>query len=272
MFEHLLENQVRIDYAHVNSAFFRLLLRGRYMSEARTRPQRRGETLASTITDQLRTAIISGQIAPGDKLRARQLTEQYGVGLSPIREALNRLSRDRLVRQTDLRGFAVASISEAELEQLFAARCWLNGLGVRESIARGDDDWEENVLLSYHRLSKTPRWTAGFGSTVNPAWEIAHRAFHRSLIEGCGSRWIVGFCDQLFDVADLYRQIARSTPGALDRARGDDEHRPIMEAAVARNANETDRLLTEHFRWTAELSRAALRRLAAERATGGGPN
>jgi DNA-binding GntR family transcriptional regulator len=242
------------------------------MSEARARPQRRGETLASAITEELRRAIISGQIEPGHKLRARQLAQRFGVGLSPIREALNRLSRDWLVRQTDLRGFAVASVSEAELDELMKARCWLNERALRESIAHGDDGWEENVLLSYHRLSKTPRWDAGFGSTINPAWEIAHRAFHRGLLEGCGSRWIVGFCDQLFDVADLYRQVARSTPAALERAREDDEHRPIMEAAVARNADEAARLLTEHFLRTAELCRHALRRLEIERGNGRDPN
>lgn len=240
------------------------------MSEARTKSSRRGETLASAITEELRRAIISGQIAPGDKLRARQLAERFGVGLSPIREALNRLSRDWLVRQTDLRGFTVASVSEAELDELMKARCWLNERALRESIEHGDDRWEENVLVSYHRLSKTSRWDADFGSTINPAWENAHRAFHRRLLEGCGSRWIVGFCDQLFDVSDLYRQVARSTPAALERAREDDEHRPIMEAAVARNADAATRLLTEHFLRTAELCRQALRRL--EQTGGRKPN
>ncbi len=218
-----------------------------------------GETLASATYARLRRDIIQGEFPPGSKLRMRQLCDRYGIGFSPVREALNRLLRDGLVRQIDLRGFVAASLSGAELDELTKTRCWLNELALRQSIANGDAVWEEQVVLTHHRLSRTPLWIAAEDQaerSINPAWEIAHRAFHTSLIGACGSSWLLGFCEQLFDVADRYRNLSQS-PG-LRRERQGDEHRPIMEATIARDAERAVRLLNEHLRRTAELSHRAL--------------
>lgn len=232
------------------------------MATANGQQQKRSETHVSLITKELRQDIITGQLPPGGKLKVRQLAERFGVGLSPIRESLNRLSREWLVSHNDLRGFTVSAVSERDLDELMKARCWLNERALRESIAHADSAWEESVLLAYHRLSRIPRLNPNPGPMVNPVWEAAHRVFHRSLINGCGSRWVVDICDQLFDVADIYRHIARATPAQAERE-GGDEHKPIMEAALAREADRAVDLLMTHFMRTAELCREPLRRLAA---------
>lgn len=67
----------------------------------------KSQTLTSLVCTDLRRDIIVGTYEPGEKLRLRMLSERFQVGLSPIREALNRLSRDGLVEQCDLRGFFV---------------------------------------------------------------------------------------------------------------------------------------------------------------------
>jgi GntR family transcriptional regulator, carbon starvation induced regulator len=216
-----------------------------------------GETLASLAYQRLREDIISGAQAPGAKLRILDLCERYGIGPSPIREALNRLSRDSLVSQADHRGFSVTALSRAHLEELTKTRCWLNGLALRESITNGDDAWEEGVVLTYHRLSRIPRHVPGDDATAyNPAWEVAHRAFHRSLIAACGSRWLIGFCEQLFDAADCYRHLSRASSRKRKTPR--DEHPAILEAVVARDVEKAVALLIAHFARTAELVRDQL--------------
>ncbi|RAI38609.1 GntR family transcriptional regulator, partial [Rhodoplanes roseus] len=216
-------------------------------------------TLATRIVATLRQRIISGEIAPLLRLRVRQLAQEFGTGLSPVREALNRLTRDDLVAHSDQRGFVVSAIGEQDLEEMIKARCWLNERALRESIAQGGPDWEERLIVAYHRLSRLPRWADEAEGIANPEWEVAHRVFHRVLIDACGSRWLVGYCEQLFDVADRYRHMARKA--ALARVR--DEHRQIMEAAVARDAERAVELLNGHFRRTAELCKAELQRRAA---------
>ena len=216
-----------------------------------------GETFASLAYARLRSDIISGAFAGGEKLRVRQMCERLGFGISPVREALNRLSSDGFVVQSDLQGFRVAELSLDDLEELTRTRAWLNERALRESIARGDRAWEEAIVITHHRLSQTRRWLgAEVSDGVNPAWETAHRAFHSSLIAGCGSRWLIGYCEQLFDMADRYRYMSRTSVSR--RTRGPDEHRLIMEATVARNADLAVSLLIEHFRKTAEHCKAAL--------------
>ncbi|WP_249225666.1 FCD domain-containing protein [Tardiphaga alba] len=155
--------------------------------------------------------------------------------------------------QSDQRGFQVAELSGSDLDELTKARCWLDGQALRESIEKGGADWEERVLLAYHRLSRIPRYLEGQSATRNAEWEHAHKEFHASLLSACGTKWIEGFCDQMFDAAERYRHAARI---ASSTNRGDlDEHRAIMEAAVARQADTAVALLQQHFQTTSDLVR-----------------
>ena len=212
------------------------------------------ETLASSVYKKLRREIINSRFPRGQKLRTQQLCERYGTGLSPIREALNRLSSDGLVDQNDQRGFSLSPLSEEHLNELTRTRCWLNELALRESMARGDSTWEENVVLAYHRMSRLPRHLPNNGD--NPGWEDAHRTFHSSLIAACGSRWLSRFCEQLFDAADCYRHLSRIT--SARRKLRKDEHQEIMDAVLARDADKAVKLLLAQFRRTADLAKEKL--------------
>ena len=238
------------------------------MAEPRFDKERRrdGETFASSTYARLRADIIAGVFPGGGKLRIRQLCERYDVGISPVREALNRLSRDGFVRQSDLLGFSVTPLGLAELEELTRTRCWLNETALRESISNGDAAWEEAIVVAHHRLSRVARWIGdGPEAAVNPEWETAHRVFHAALIAGCGSQWLQGYCEHLFDIADRYRHLSR-TPAAR-RSRGPDEHRLIMEATLARRADDAVALLCNHFRKTSDHCRAVLTKGAGKVAT-----
>jgi GntR family carbon starvation induced transcriptional regulator len=185
------------------------------------------------------------------KLRIRELCERYDISLSPMREALNRLSAEKLVVINDQRGFAVSSISKDLLTELTRSRIWLNELALRRSIEFGNAEWEEKLLLSFHRLSKVSRYTDDSSKDLNPSWDLPHRAFHAALIAGCPSSWIKGYCEQLFDQADRYRNLSRSI---VLRSRSDiDEHQPIMERALRKETEEAVRLLTQHVATTTQI-------------------
>ncbi len=221
---------------------------------------RAGETLASATYARLRCDIIDGAIPGGSQLRVRQLCERYGVGFSPIREALNRLASDGLVEQIDRRGFAVIPLSKAELEEITRTRCWLNELALRKSIERGDAAWEERVVVAFHRLTRisvrAEDGAAADGArALNSENEAAHRNFHESLLSACGSSWLLGYCAQLFDQSDRYRRLVRPS---VRQERQHDEHRLIMEATVVRDVERAVEQLNRHFLQTAELGYAAL--------------
>lgn len=207
-------------------------------------------TLASAAYERLRREIIAGAFPPGRKLHIRRLCERYEMGLSSVREALNRVSRDGLVRQNDLRGFTVAPMSLEDLTDLTVTRCWLNELALRRSIAEGGALWEEGIVLAFHRFARAPKG--------EPAHENAHRQFHASLIAACGSARLIAYCEQLFDAADRYRNLKQ--PLELQERRKQNEHRAIMDAALARDTEKAVALMNAHLRGTERIAGEALRR------------
>ena len=222
-------------------------------SESIGKPEGAAGTLASSVYDMMRQDILKGDLPPGEKLRVEYLRDRYGVGASPIREALNRLSVDGVVMRVDQKGFRVATVSVAELDELIKTRCWLEETAIRESIAAGDVAWEERLVLAFHRLSKAPRSAEQITYAINPDWEVLHRAFHLALIGACGSRWLISYCEQLNDLADRYRQLAVRV--TYPRRNELDEHKAIMDAAVNRDPDRAVEVLMDHYRRTAEIIR-----------------
>ena len=230
---------------------------------ARAPRRQGGETQASAIYGRLRQDVISTAIPPGQKLRVRDLCTRYGGGLNPVREALNRATRDGLVLQSDLRGFHAAPVSQRDLLELTRARCLLAEICLRESIALGDAAWEEGIIVAMHRLRRVPRHAPGHEgeTTFDIAWEAAHRAFHRSLIAACGTSWLIAMDGQLFDAADRYRHLARRSALSGTPARPD-QHPAIMQAVLDRDTSCAVALLQAHYQRTAEHGVNELKRTA----------
>ena len=208
-------------------------------------------TRATSLYDQLRTDLLGGVLEPGSKLAIETLSAFYGTGQTPLREALNRLVADGLVERREQRGFAVAGISAADLAEITKTRCWLEEIALRESIAARSTAWEETLVLAHHRLAKTPRSLALDRFEDNPEWEPHHRAFHRALIAGCGSGWLLGFCEQLADQHHRYRRL--SAPRAFAKRGVKTEHQQLLEAALAGRADDAVALLRAHFERTARV-------------------
>ena len=207
-------------------------------------------TMASTVYDRLRDDIMCGELAPGEKLRVEFLRARYGAGTSPIREALNRLSSDGFVVQEDQKGFRVAPVSRNELIELIKTRCWIEGVALRESAANGDLAWEETIVLGFHRLSRVPKTADPEASAPNPQWEDLHRAFHMTLLMACGSHLLLEFCEQLADRAKRYRRLAVivNYPERNEL----EEHRDLMDAMLARDADKAVALLDAHYQRTGQ--------------------
>ncbi|MDH5748868.1 MAG: FCD domain-containing protein [Rhodospirillales bacterium] len=210
-----------------------------------------GATLATSVYDQLRTDILRGNLLPGERLRAEFLRERYKVGNSPVREALNRLSSDGLAVRQDQKGFHVATVSKADLLELVKTRCWVEELALRESISQGGMEWEERLVLAFHRMSRLPRSLNEDKYTENPEWDRAHREYHMVLLSGCGSRWLLEFCGQLYDQANRYRYLA--VMASFTKRNELDEHREIMEVAIGGDEAKAISLLRKHYNRTAEV-------------------
>jgi DNA-binding GntR family transcriptional regulator len=209
-----------------------------------------GLTLATAVYEAIRVDIIEGRYEPDEKLQFDSLRERYSIGISPIREALSRLHSDGWVVREEQRGYRVAAVSRDDLLQLVRTRILLEGAAISESLAHQDTAVEEALVLAFHRLSKEPRYLPGEGLQRNPAWMQRHRQFHLALVAGCKLKWLMQYCEQLFDVAERYRLLAAdSHPERKEK----DEHRAMLEAFLAGDAALVTDLLARHYQVTVDI-------------------
>lgn len=212
-----------------------------------------GQTLSTTIAGTLRAAISNGELAPGSKLRLDELRVIFGVSLSPLREALSRLSAEGFVVMEDQRGYRVAPISPQNLEEVTKLRSLVETFALRESIANGDDKWEGEVVASLYRLNKLDKLE---DPAATRAWESAHREMHSRLISACRMPLLLAFSSTLHDLNDRYRRLflaARPFDKAVRR-----EHADICNAALERNADLACNIMREHIERTGTNIRKAL--------------
>ena len=144
------------------------------------------QTRTTQLLAQLRSEIITGRLAPDERLVLSTLCEQFGAGQTPLREALLRLASEGLVVQEEQRGFSVAPVSREELLDLTASRAEVDALALRWSIENGDDHWEAQLLGTFHRLQKGNKIN-GDGHSIDMDWQSRHTDFHAALVAACPS-------------------------------------------------------------------------------------
>ncbi len=209
------------------------------------------ESLTRRVYTRLRDDILSGDLPPDKKLKIDELRRDYAIGSSPLREALSLLTSDGLVERLDQRGFRVSAASAGEFDELLKTRCWLEDRALRESIAHGDTQWEEAVVLAFYRLSRVPRSSDADHFVANKDWEQLHKRFHMALISACGASLLLRFCDQLYDQSIRYRQL--TGPAAYPKRDTQKEHEEIMQATLDRNADLAAERLISHYRQTGSI-------------------
>lgn len=200
------------------------------------------ETPGEGVYRRVRTDILFGRLAPGRKLRLEQLRVQYGASISTLREALNRLSAEKLVLAEGQRGFEVAPISAKNLHEVAALRQLLEGHALEQSFALGDLEWEGKVVAAHHKLALMEvRMEAG-DRTVAEQWKQFDWQFHQALISACGSRLLMETHAIAFDKYLRYQMIALGFRSQI----ASKEHRLLRDCALKRDSGKARRILAEH--------------------------
>ena len=204
-----------------------------------------GKTLSESAYLRLKTDIIRGVRHPGERLRIERLRAIYGIGPTPLREALQRLSAERLVLCEGNRGFSVSPLDPTEFADLTAARTAIECEALRLSIANGDDAWEAGIVAARHIIRKEDDAIAGADGEVPESWEAANTAFHLALVAACGSRWLLRIRSGLHDLCERYRRKAVFQEVGSRALRN--EHDSIADAVLARDAEVACALTKAHF-------------------------
>lgn len=191
--------------------------------------------------------IICGKLKPGMRLRVGKLRELYGIGASPLREALSRLVPLGFVVSLERRGFMVAPISLREFRELTDVRKLLELEAARLSIADGDDVWEGRVVGALHRVMKLRSSAAGKMSPAMKEWEDLNEAFQEALVSGCSSVWLLNFRRAAFFYAKRYLRVCLSAAAIRELQK---DQKAMAEAAISRDTAKLQSLIESQLERT----------------------
>lgn len=202
-------------------------------------------TLIEGAYRRLRRDIVTGVHPPGEKLRPEHLKLQYNVSAGTLREALGLLVADSLVTAQEQKGFRVAPMSAADLQDLTRTRVVLELAAAEDSVQRGGDSWEASVVSAYHELSLAEKRVRMDRAAHYDMWEEKNRQFHEAVLSACDSRWLKKFSSQLFQQAERYRRLSMLT--AEPRDAENDDHKDILDAAISRDIDRLKAILKMHI-------------------------
>lgn len=190
---------------------------------------------------ELRRRILDGRLEAGSTLRQYVLAEELSISITPLREAIRRLSGEGLVVLDAHRNARVAGMDAAEARELFEARRALESEAVALAATRRTEaDVERMQEALAHLLPVTQQW--------GEAALVAHRDVHRALYTASHNTVLVGLLDDLWDKSDRYRRAGLELPpGSEPRTRDFDEHGRLVELVVAGGADEAAALMRHHI-------------------------
>lgn len=203
---------------------------------------------------QLRESILSGDTRPGAKTSQAELARDFGVGRTPLREAIRMLQNEGLVLTEPNQRVVIAALSLDDVEELYMARISLEAVAARVTLPQltaADIAELEGLMAQMIHLSGVPDEDGRMR-----LFRVPHRAFHERFIGGAGDR-IAALNAGLFDHSERYRRVYGA--GVANHfQRRHVEHRAILDAAMRGDADGVVEALTIHYVHTARLVAEAL--------------
>jgi DNA-binding GntR family transcriptional regulator len=198
--------------------------------------------LRDNIYDALRTAILTCALVPGQELREQDLAARYEVSRSPVRDALLRLEKERLVTVLPRQGYRVNPILLTDATEIFELRLVVEPACAAAAAARpssgGLDEWRVQG---------------------NQDFIAYNRGFHAAIADLSGNGRMAAVAQDLTDQSDRLVRVSLSSPAVADRGRLIAEHVAIIDAIQAHDAAKAESVMRSHVAEARDRVLTALR-------------
>lgn len=199
-------------------------------------------SLRDQVLDSLRTAIVNGELKPGDTLIETDLAAQLGVSRGPLREAINILNVEGLVETIPYHGTKVRKLRREDIEELYSVRGMMEVFAINHIVAAGPEQIE-TTTKTLRTICVEMAAAAAKGSLA----EVNHvdRRFHDTLIEHCGNSLLGLLWGSVTLRVQQVMSLRNEHKGDLHQIA--QNHSAIVTAIANANADEAIRLLYEHI-------------------------
>ena len=199
-------------------------------------------TSTQRIVDSITSAIVERRLMPGTKLAEQKLADIYSVSRTLVRQALNQLSRDRLVTLEPARGAFVTTPSVEEARQVFELRQMIEG-ALMKKLCRTITDAQIAGLRAHLRAEQAA--ISGKASRTDVSGRTRLLAdFHVVLARMLGNQVLAQLQSDLLSRSSLISLMYQSTHSAAVSAA---DHKSIVDALEARDVRAAVRLAEEHL-------------------------
>jgi len=195
--------------------------------------------LYEEVAERLRTSIFSHEFAPGDWIDEQTLAIQYGISRTPMREAIKVLAAEGLITMKMRRGAYVTEVSKSDLSQIFTVLALLEGQACREVTQKATEKELEDLDSIHLKLERSAA-----DRDLDQFFAI-NQQFHDKIQEICANPWMQRVIHDLRKVLKLQRRDSLSKRGRLESSLL--EHRKILSALLARDAELSENLMKEHL-------------------------
>ena len=197
--------------------------------------------------DDIREAILTGALRPGERIKERDVAAQMGISTTPVKEALRRLEQDGLVVSQPRRGAVVGPLVLTPPAEILELRAHLEGLAAGLAARKMSEARKAALADELDELEELYRTSAG----TEPVAE-ATNVFHHRIRDGATNVFLDRFLDTL---APFDRTIRiRSTLDAAEAEQDRVEHREIVDAIVAGDDATAERVMFEHIHRVIEFA------------------
>ncbi|MFM8760391.1 MAG: GntR family transcriptional regulator [Polynucleobacter victoriensis] len=195
--------------------------------------------LYEEVAERLRTSIFSHEFAPGSWIDEQAIAKEYGISRTPMREAIKILAAEGLITMKMRRGAYVTEVSKSDLNQIFTVLALLEGQACRETALKASEGQLEALDSIHMKLER-----AAADRDLEQFFTI-NQSFHDKLHEKSNNPWMKRVIDDLRKVLKLQRRDSLSKRGRMESSLL--EHRKILSALLARDADLSEKLMKEHL-------------------------
>jgi GntR family carbon starvation induced transcriptional regulator len=214
------------------------------MSSIRPPIEEKPRTRAEWAEAQLRQAVVTGELGPGQRVPVEQLAQEWRLSTTPLREALRTLAGEGLIVLDAQRGARVTEISVDEMFDVYELRLVVEPYALRLSMSLGGDEWRGGVEAAWAALRAVQSRTPKTPYELEPE----HTDFHRALVAACASEALLRLTSLLATQALRFRTlVSPQRPGGNKQSLA--EHRRLYELVVEGRIDDATSFLAMHLSW-----------------------
>jgi DNA-binding GntR family transcriptional regulator len=207
------------------------------------------ENLSQQLYRQLRSALMDGQLAPGERLTIAGIAEQFGTSITPVREAIFRLVSERALEMRAATSINVPNLAPRQLRETLLIRIELEGLAAgraAEIITPADID---RLTVIQHTFLETVNTDPKKASLLN-------RDFHFALLRLADLPIVESIVENMWVLMGPFLRIFHIRALKRQMSEGEHKHHDILAALRNRDPAAARRAMEEDIRWGFDLIRA----------------